>query len=886
MSTGQVSGRLSEALADRYRIERELGAGGMATVYLAYDLRHDRHVAIKVLHEDLGATLGPERFLTEIKTTAKLQHPHILPLLDSGAVGGLLYYVMPFVDGESLRDRLEREKQLSIDDGVRLAREVADALGYAHAHGIIHRDIKPENILLQGGHAVVADFGIALAVQSAGGARLTQTGLSLGTPQYMAPEQAMGEKVIGPAADQYAVGAVTYEMLTGEPPFTGATVQAIVSKLLSAEPEPPTRVRRTIPIHVEAAVLKSLEKLPADRFANAAEFSAALLQPGTTVTRRTMAVQRSPVRGWQWATVGLGLLSLALIGALAVNSRSSSDANRIVRVEVEAGPTVGRLATVVAGARDGSGYLYCTPEGTVRTRRWESFAATPVEGPYEGCVAASYSPDGRSVAIVGIPTGLSINSVSGDAPRRDVDIRAIGDIAVYGGGMDWADDQHIYIASRNGLLRVNPADGSSQLILKSDSNSNFISLDVLPGSEAALLVRIPIDANDVAAARVVTLDLRTQKMQTILEGVGARFVKPNHVLVVRPDGALMLVPFDPKALRSTGQAITLPDSLGIGQGITYWHGLFDVTDNGTLLYWRSPNVGLGYPALVDREGKVEEVRPKWEGTFLIPRLNNDDSRFAVESLDGIAAQTWVRELRSGGSTRMTIGGALTGRPSWSPDGAVTLISDRDGTLRLYNRRLDADSATALPAYDTRVIFATNWSRDGKWLLLRTDDQAAGKGDILAVRPGVDTKATPVLASPEVSEYSPELSPDGRWLAYVSNDGGRYEVRVTPFPTGRGQWQISSNGGSEPVWSRDGRELFYVDAAGFLTAAQIASGSEFRVLSQRRLFSTTPFVLYGIWNRNYDVTRDGRFLMIRRSDDAPRRIVAVFNWAEGINSQKE
>src|SRR5664279_2681861 len=213
--------RLSAALADRYRIERELGQGGMATVYLAHDLRHDREVAIKVLHPDLGAALGADRFLSEIKTTAKLQHPHILPLLDSGDADGLLYYVMPVVTGETLRTRLERERQLPIPEAVRIAREVASALDYAHRQGVIHRDIKPENILLHDGQALVADFGISLAVQQAGGQRMTQTGLSLGTPQYMAPEQAMGDRAVDARADIYALGAVTYEMLAGEPPFVG-----------------------------------------------------------------------------------------------------------------------------------------------------------------------------------------------------------------------------------------------------------------------------------------------------------------------------------------------------------------------------------------------------------------------------------------------------------------------------------------------------------------------------------------------------------------------------------------------------------------------------------------------------------------------------------------
>src|SRR6476620_3879933 len=205
--------QLETALSDRYRIEREIGAGGMAAVYLAHDLKHDRDVAIKVLHPELSAAIGGERFLSEIRTTARLQHPHILPLLDSGAAAGTLYYVMPFVAGETLRGRLTRERQLPVDDALRIAREVADALGAAHALGIVHRDIKPENILLQGGHALVADFGIALAVQEAGGQRMTQTGLAFGTPQYMSPEQAMGERVIDARTDIYALGAVLYEML-------------------------------------------------------------------------------------------------------------------------------------------------------------------------------------------------------------------------------------------------------------------------------------------------------------------------------------------------------------------------------------------------------------------------------------------------------------------------------------------------------------------------------------------------------------------------------------------------------------------------------------------------------------------------------------------------
>src|SRR6476659_7851549 len=272
----EVLSRLQLALSDRYRLDREIGQGGMAVVFLAEDLRHGRKVAIKVLHPELSAVLGGERFLAEIKVTANLQHPHILGLIDSGNADGLLYYVMPHVAGESLRARLIRDRQLPVDEALRLAREVASALDDAHRQGVVHRDIKPENILLQDGAALVADFGIALAVHQAGGSRMTQTGMSLGTPAYMSPEQAMGEREIGARSDVYALGAMTYEMLAGEPPFTGPNSQAIVAKVLTEQPPPLRDTRPPVPYGMESAILTALQKLPADRWGSAKEFGDAL----------------------------------------------------------------------------------------------------------------------------------------------------------------------------------------------------------------------------------------------------------------------------------------------------------------------------------------------------------------------------------------------------------------------------------------------------------------------------------------------------------------------------------------------------------------------------------------------------------------------------------
>jgi eukaryotic-like serine/threonine-protein kinase len=307
----EISDRLRSELAGRYTIERELGRGGMATIYLAYDLRHDRDVALKVMHPEVAAALGPERFLREIRISARLDHPHILTLIDSGQTDGVLWYVLPYVRGESLRAKLAREKQLSVEEAIRIATQVASALDYAHRHGIIHRDIKPENILLHEGEAVVADFGIALAVREAGGERLTETGLSLGTPHYMSPEQATGSREPDPRSDLYSLGAVVYEMLTGEPPHTGPTAQAVIAKLLSERPTRIRTVRADVPDHIEAAVAKALAKVPADRFASASEFATALGRPGTggmARRRRRVAV----------VAAGIGVVILMLAAGLTV----------------------------------------------------------------------------------------------------------------------------------------------------------------------------------------------------------------------------------------------------------------------------------------------------------------------------------------------------------------------------------------------------------------------------------------------------------------------------------------------------------------------------------------------------------------------------------------
>jgi len=318
-TTGMVEVALvKKALAGRYQIERVLGEGGMATVYLAHDQKHNRKVAVKVMRPELAATLGADRFLREVQVAAQLNHPHILPMHDSGEADGVLYYVMPYVEGETLKEHIAKQGQLSVNETMRLGREVAEALAYAHTRGIIHRDIKPGNILLQSGHALVADFGIARALGDEGEV-LTKTGLAVGTPQYMAPEQATGEREVDGRADIYALGAVMYEMMAGEPPFTGPNARAIITRSLTEEPRSLTTSRAGFPAAVNSAVMKALAKSPSDRYANAEDMVNALdrAQEGTRSGTGEVAVSAGPAPMQVWGLFALGCMGmLALVSAI------------------------------------------------------------------------------------------------------------------------------------------------------------------------------------------------------------------------------------------------------------------------------------------------------------------------------------------------------------------------------------------------------------------------------------------------------------------------------------------------------------------------------------------------------------------------------------------
>jgi eukaryotic-like serine/threonine-protein kinase len=864
--------KLAAALADRYRIERELGAGGMATVYLAHDVRHDRKVALKILRPELAAVIGGDRFLAEIKTTANLQHPHILSLFDSGEADGRVFYVMPYVEGESLRDRLTREHQLPVEEAVRIAREVADALEYAHHHGVIHRDIKPENILLHGGHAQVADFGIALAVsRSDGGSRMTETGMSLGTPYYMSPEQAMGEREITAKSDVYALGCVLYEMLTGEPPFTGPTAQAIIARVVTEEPRSLTLQRKTIPPHVEAAVERALSKLPADRFASAAQFAEALEKPGLVplpTTRITAATAPAAAGRWRrrfFVAAAVAGVSLGLAAWAWVRARAASRAPASWQY-ISLGDST--LLTVtdpaIALSPDGSSLVF--EEGHQPGRLWlkrrGQLDPTPIPGT-DRAFNPVFSPDGSWIAFVAdgrlkkVPTAGGVTVTLADSVGNGF------------GGVAWLDDGSlVYVTpTLGGLNRVSGAGGSSSVLLRDGSlpgGGGIGTPTALPGAGAVLF---PYCSSACLTMSLHVLDLRTGRDKRLLEDVVQGWYLPSgRLLYVRRDGVAVVAPFDLRRLELTGAGVPVLE--GVQVNLNAGFALLAWSRSGSLVYVRgiggSPDNVL---VRVSRAGAVTPIDTSWYGQFNSFAVSPDGRRMAVGVGAGAGLNIWVKQLDHGPFTRLTFGGQDR-RPLWSPDGrAVAFVRDTLNTSAVYVRPADGSGQDRRLARLDRQLQEAVWSRDGRWIVARTDNGAAGAGDIVAMRLG-DSTQVPVVASP-FSEYHPALSPDGRWVAYTSNESGTQEVYVRPFPdAGGGRWQVSNGGGSQPLWAPDGHELFFLDGGAHLTAARVQTTPTFAVGGLTPLFDAAGFVL-DAFHQSYDITPDGRSFIFAR----PRRQAA-------------
>ena len=479
--------RLNAALEDRYAIERELGEGGMATVYLAEDIKHNRKVALKVFKPELAAVVGAERFLTEIKVTANLNHPHILPLHDSGEADGFLFYVMPYLEGESLRDRIDREKQLPVDEAVRIATAVANALDHAHRHKVIHRDIKPANILLQDGEPVVADFGIALAVGAAGGTRLTETGLSLGTPFYMSPEQATGDQPVGASTDTYALGSVLYEMLVGEPPYPGTTAQAVLGKIIAGKPVSATEQRPAIPANVDAALRKALEKLPADRFTSAQDFMRALGDEHFRYGEAVAGVAGAAAGPWNRLSIAMTALAAVSTLTLGWSLLRPEPSGPVTRVSVLMGedqsfhPNFGVLDL----SADGSLMVYRgrgdKGQPQLWVRRWDALEATPIRNT-DGAFSATISPDGREV-VFGVAGSIRVVPLQGGVSRTLTE--SAWCCPSWSPEGDWV----YYVNVSRGLSRVPASGGPPEVVTRVDTTAGDVInlwVDVLPGGRGVL----------------------------------------------------------------------------------------------------------------------------------------------------------------------------------------------------------------------------------------------------------------------------------------------------------------------------------------------------------------------------------------------------------------
>jgi eukaryotic-like serine/threonine-protein kinase len=869
--------RLKEGLADRYRIERELGQGGMATVYLAHDIRHERRVAVKVLRPELSAILGAERFLAEIKTTAHLQHPHILSLFDSGEADGLVFYVMPYVEGESLRDRLSREHQLPVEDAVRIAGEVASALDYAHRHGVVHRDIKPENILLHDGSALVADFGIALAVsRSDGGTRMTETGMSLGTPHYMAPEQAMGEREITPRADIYALGCVLYEMLAGEPPFTGPTAQAIIARVMTEEPRSLVLQRKSIPPHVEATALRALEKLPADRFGTAAQFIESLSRPGAVTAAAAPTVMgRVQARPRRWlALAPWGLAALAAgIAAWGWLGRAPEPRTSWHYLTLSDSITITTTTPSLALSPDGRSVLFkdSRQDGLLWIKRWDQLDATPIPGT-ERATGTTFSPDGAWIAYAADGRLKKVRAGGGSS------VSLADSVAIQGAyNIIWLDDGSlVYTGAHLDVLYRSPSGGGAKVLL-ADSTLRGFGLQNLAPLPHARGVLFQSCGSGCVPTSIHVLDLRTGRQKLLLDDmIAAWYLPTGHLLYLRRDGVALAAPFDLERLDITGPAIPVLDKiLPTAAAMLAW------SPAGTLVYLQGGgSSNEGQYVRVNRQGLAVPVDSGWFGGFNSSELSPDGRRLAVGA--GLAAGTlgiWIKQLDHGPFGRLSFGGQDR-RPTWSPDGRmVAFIRDSGNGGSVYAHPADGSGGDRLLARIDRPIQEVAWSGDGRWLVLRTDNGAAGVGDLVGVRLTGDTAPVPLVATP-FTELHPAISPDSKWLAYASNESGTNQVYVRPFPaTAGGRWQVSNSGGFEPRWSRDGRELFFLTARQ-LVAAEVRTVPSFEVVRLQPLFDITGYRI-DPFHQSYSVAPDGRSYLFTRlrpgTGPAAPRTVLVENW---------
>ena len=788
--------RLNAALEGRYHIKRELGEGGMATVYLAHDERHNRNVALKVLKAELAAVVGAERFLAEIETTAKLTHPHILPLHDSGEADGFLFFVTPYIEGDTLRDKIDREKQLSIEEALKITEDVAEALDHAHRHGVVHRDIKPANILLTDGRPLIADFGIALAVAQAGGGRITETGLSVGTPHYMSPEQATGDRDVDPRTDVYALGCVLYEMLVGDPPYQGTTAQAVLAKILTSDAPAPTDVRVSISPNVDAAIRKALEKLPADRFRAAQEFARALDDPGFR-HGEAAAAGVGAARG-MWNPLSMAVTGVALVLALALGwallrpEPPQPVSRQYLNTEGWSGLNV-PLGQLVALAPDGSSMVVPVQlaEGgwQLGLKMRGSTEIAPIPDTEQG-MEPTYSPDGQWIAYRVGAEILKRPLVGGSSVTLAEDGNPSGTSA-----FSWLDDGTMLYewedtgqASPRGILRISEDGGKPlDVVYRPELPYAPSWVQGLPGSQGAVVIGCPgptTCSGDRAELRIV--DLEDLSSEIALEQVVRAWYAPTgHIVYVRLDGAVFAAPFDLGALQISGSGVPLFDDVRVSGD----RADIVLGSDGTLLYVEGSSLGataVQRLLVVDLEGNEEALpldsraigRVRWspDGQSVAYSLNQSTATPHDFYTYNVTLGTTPRQLTFEGANQWGV---------FSPDGnRIAFSSARDGTDSYEVKSLDDDSPVRLSrcrepksrpsGSDTLIVFESGGGPANRdlWTLNLSDP---------------DNPRAEAYLSSEAAFFNQSLR-DGTLAAYHSNESGANEVciRASPIPASEHQ----------------------------------------------------------------------------------------------------
>ncbi|MCG6957137.1 MAG: serine/threonine-protein kinase [Gemmatimonadetes bacterium] len=887
--------RLNAALEGRYVVERALGEGGMATVYLADDVRHGRKVAIKVLKPELAEMVGAERFLAEIRTTANLLHPHILPLHDSGEADGFLFFVSPYIDGETLRDRLDREKQLAVEEAVRIAAAVASALQAAHEQGVVHRDIKPANILLSRGEPLVADFGIALAVRESGGNRLTETGLSVGTPYYMSPEQATGDREVGARSDVYALGCVTYEMLVGDPPHVGSTAQAVLGKILTETPRAPAAVRPAVPQNVDGAVLKALEKLPADRFPTAEAFAKALADPSFRYGRTVEAGPTPPPGSgtiWKVATAVSTVAAVALAG-VALRWRPTPDTTPVMYFDVTLPPSLSLMTGQGVNldlSGDGSKIVFVGQDSAGAQALWlrtsDHLEPARLAGTNDPR-SPRFSPDGKAVAYL---SGASLRRASLDGAPT---VTVVPDSVVGGrgnGGVAWGDDGFLYFSrTAGGLWRVPAGGGKPEVVRAADPRAVYSWFDVLPGS--GVLLYSNTNELDPTLTTVLALDLRSGQVKSLLTGTMARFAPPASLLYATGQAQVLTVPFDPERMEVTGSPRPLLSGIQVNSGSASY---FAVSASGALLYAKGIVGTAPTPVWISSDGQETPLPGIPDGANLRdPAISPDGTRIAfTRSPDVISASSlylpnpsriagdiWIYETEAEGTPMapLTLDGHASD-PFWSPDGAEVGYRQTgpDGSgIDVRHSDFSGQPRHLVPPGNTEdavSAYIGAWTPHGRAILYV---DSVGR----LVKAPVAGGGTPsVVLGGDVNATGFSVSPDGRWLAFASGVSGTSEIWVAPLSGGSGRTQVSVSGGLHPRWARDGKAVIYVDPQGNWLRADVRTSPDFAVTERRRIAGAIGFYT------DFDVAPDGRILALHRGRGTSlnaHTMLLVTDWRRGL-----